>query len=157
MNEWFLTNRDVIKNLSVNTGTSTDPVFTPLCCTSEIGISTDFNQTDFYVFCDAIQRHLITGTTLSLSATVMMDVNNVAIQGLLTKINSLISTGEIAQFNNQQIEFELLTGVSEGVLTYQKYKANCIMNFSDLGGAAESESSFTLDIQIQGKAEALVG
>lgn len=153
MNEWFLTNRDVIKNLSINTGTSTDPVWTPICCVSEIGITTDFESTDFYVFCDAIQRHLITGTTLSLSTTVVLDVNNVAVQGLLTKINSLISTGEIAQFNNQQVQFELLTGVNDGVLTYQKYKVNCIMNFSDFGGSAEEESTFTLDIQVQGKAE----
>ena len=55
MLEFYLPNREFIKNLSLNTGTSAVPVFTKMCTTSEIGIDTDLETQDFYVFCDAIQ------------------------------------------------------------------------------------------------------
>ena len=58
---WFVNNREVIKNLSINTGTSSTKEFTSLCTTSEVGLTTDLEEKDFYVFCDAIKRSLVTG------------------------------------------------------------------------------------------------
>ena len=63
MNEFYVTNRDVIKNLALNTGTSGSPVFTNLCTASEITLNTEFEEKDWYVYCDAIQRSIITGVS----------------------------------------------------------------------------------------------
>lgn len=154
---WFLNNREIIKNIAFNTSTSSTPTWTPICVMSEIELTTDFETTDFYVFCDAIQRTLVTGTALSLDCTVKLDINNVAIQGLLTKINSLLTTGDVAQFNSQTIQFELLTGIdsTDNTLEYQKYSAPVTLIFSDLGGAAEEEGEFSLEIHFNGVATAV--
>ena len=151
--EWYVNNREVIKNLSLNTGTSDTPVFTSMCTTSEVGLTTDFEQQDWYVFCDAIQRSLITGVAMSIETTVKIDMNNTAITGILGNIHALIKNGSVAQFNNQLVQFELLTGVEQNALTYTKYKVPAILNFSDLGGAAEDSGEFTLTIVINGKGE----
>ena len=151
--EWYVNNREVIKNLSLNTGTTETPVFTSMCTTSEVGLTTDFEQQDWYVFCDAIQRSLITGVAMSIETTVKIDMNNTAITGILGNINALIKNGSVAQFNNQLVQFELLTGVEQNALTYTKYKVPAILNFSDLGGAAEDSGEFTLTIVINGKGE----
>ena len=151
--EWYVNNREVIKNLSLNTGTSETPVFTSMCTTSEVGLTTDFEQQDWYVFCDAIQRSLITGVAMSIETTVKIDINNTAITGILGNIHALIKNGSVAQFNNQLVQFELLTGVEQNALTYTKYKVPAILNFSDLGGAAEDSGEFTLTIVINGKGE----
>lgn len=148
---WFVNNRDVIKNLAINTGTTQSPTFTAMCTTSEITLNSDNEQKDFYVFCDAIRRSVITGTSLSLETTVKIDINNAAIQAVLGDVHTLIETGEIAQFNNQLIQFELLEDVTGGVLTYSKYQVPVIMNFSDLGGAAEDEGEFSLELVFNGK------
>ena len=151
--EWYINNREVIKNLSLNTGTSETPVFTSMCTTSEVGLTTDFEQQDWYVFCDAIQRSLITGVAMSIETTVKIDMNNTAITGILGNIHALIKNGSVAQFNNQLVQFELLTGVEQNALTYTKYKVPVVLNFSDLGGAAEDSGEFTLTIVINGKGE----
>lgn len=151
--EWYVNNREVIKNLGLNTGTSEAPVFTNMCTTSEVGLTTDLEQQDFYIFCDAIQRSIITGVALSIDTTVKIDMNNAAIVKVLGNIHAMIKDGTVAQFNNQLVQFELLTGVNEGVLTYTKYKVPCILNFSDLGGAAEDSGEFALNIVITGKGE----
>ena len=151
--EWYVNNREVIKNLSLNTGTSETPVFTSMCTTSEVGLTTDFEQQDLYVFCDAIQRSLITGVAMSIETTVKIDMNNTAITGILGNIHALIKNGSVAQFNNQLVQFELLTGVEQNALTYTKYKVPVVLNFSDLGGAAEDSGEFTLTIVINGKGE----
>ena len=151
--EWYVNNREVIKNLSLNTGTSETPVFTSMCTTSEVGLTTDFEQQDWYVFCDAIQRSLITGVAMSIETTVKIDMNNTAITGILGNIHALIKNGSVAQFNNQLVQFELLTGIEQNALTYTKYKVPAILNFSDLGGAAEDSGEFTLTIVINGKGE----
>ena len=151
--EWYVNNREVIKNLSLNTGTSETPAFTSMCTTSEVGLTTDFEQQDWYVFCDAIQRSLITGVAMSIETTVKIDMNNTAITGILGNIHALIKNGSVAQFNNQLVQFELLTGVEQNALTYTKYKVPAILNFSDLGGAAEDSGEFTLTIVINGKGE----
>ena len=151
--EWYVNNREVIKNLALNTGTSETPVFTSMCTTSEVGLTTDFEQQDWYVFCDAIQRSLITGVAMSIETTVKIDMNNTAITGILGNIHALIKNGSVAQFNNQLVQFELLTGVEQNALTYTKYKVPVVLNFSDLGGAAEDSGEFTLTIVINGKGE----
>lgn len=151
--EWYVNNREVIKNLSLNTGTSETPVFTSMCTTSEVGLTTDFEQQDWYVFCDAIQRSLITGVAMSIETTVKIDMNNTAITGILGDIHALIKNGSVAQFNNQLVQFELLTGIEQNALTYTKYKVPAVLNFSDLGGAAEDSGEFTLTIVINGKGE----
>ena len=151
--EWYVNNREVIKNLYIKNGTSETPVFTSMCTTSEVGLTTDFEQQDWYVFCDAIQRSLITGVAMSIETTVKIDMNNTAITGILGNIHALIKNGSVAQFNNQLVQFELLTGVEQNALTYTKYKVPAILNFSDLGGAAEDSGEFTLTIVINGKGE----
>lgn len=149
--EWYLNNREIIQNLSINTGTSASPTFTAMCTTSEIEVTSDFEQTDWYVFCDAIQRSSITGVALSIDATVKLDINNTAIQNIIAKIHTLLTSGTVAQFNNQTIRFDLLTGVSSNALTYTTYEVPCTLNFSDLGGPAEEEGEFSLEIHINGK------
>ena len=151
--EWYVNNREVIKNLSLNTGTSETPVFTSMCTTSEVGLTTDFEQQDWYVFCDAIQRSLITGVAMSIETTVKIDMNNTAITGILGDIHALIKNGSVAQFNNQLVQFELLTGIEQTALTYTKYKVPVVLNFSYLGGVAEDSGEFTLTIVINGKGE----
>lgn len=149
--EWYVNNREIIQNLSINTGTTETPTYTAMCTTSEIEVTTEFEQTDWYVFCDAIQRSLITGVAISIDATVKLDINNTAIQNIISKIHTLLASGTVAQFNNQTIKFELLSGVSDSTLEYTTYQVPCTLNFSDLGGAAEEEGEFSLEIHINGK------
>lgn len=148
---WFLNNREVIKNLAINTGTSQAPTFTTMCTTSEVGLTTDFEEKDFYVFCDAIKRSIITGAKMSIDATVKIDINNTAIQEVLGNIHALIKDGTVAQFNNVLVQFELLETVTNNVLTYVKYQVPVVMKFSDLGGASEDEGEFALEMVINGK------
>lgn len=148
---FFLNNRQIIRGLALNTGTSAAPAYTEMCTETEVTLATDFEQQDFYIYCDAIQRSIITGVAMSIDTTVKLDINNTAIQGLIAKIHTLLKDGDIAQFNNQSIQFELLKGVEEGVLTYTKYTVPVVLNFSELGGAAEDASEFALTIVINGK------
>lgn len=148
---WFVNNREVIKNLSLNTGTSSTEAFTNMCTTSEVGLTTDFEQKDFYVFCDAIRRSIVTGVAMSINTTIKLDINNTAIQKVIGKIHDLITNGEVAQFNNELVQFELLEKVTTNTLTYKKYKVNATLIFSDLGGSAEDEGEFGLEIILNGK------
>lgn len=154
MAEFYVTNRDVIKNLKINTGTSANPVFTPLCTTSELTLNQDFETKDFYVFCDAIQRSINTGVAMSLEGTAKLDINNTAIQTVLGKVHTLLTAGTISQFNNIEVEFELLTSVSSSVLTYTKYTANTRLELEGLGGNAEDEGEVGFTMTINGTAEA---
>lgn len=151
--QFFLNNREIIKNLSLNTGTSQVPKFTTMCTTSEVALTTDFEKQDFYVFCDAIQRSIITGVALAIECTVKIDMNNTAIQNTLANIHTLISQGTVAQFNNQLVQFELIDTVEEGALTYKKYQVPVCLEFSDLGGAAEDSGEYSLVINIIGKGQ----
>lgn len=150
MNYW-ITNRDFIKNLSVNTGTTENPTYTPMCVASELSFSTDFEEKTFYIYCDAIQRAIKTGVALSLEGTIKIDMNNEAIISLLGDIHTLIADGEIAQFNNQIMQFDLLTDIDNGVLEYTTYQVPVSYSLSDLGGAAEDEGEFSITINITGK------
>lgn len=148
--EFYITNRDVIKNLAINTGTSAVPVYTKLCTTSELTLNQDFETKDWYVFCDSLQRSINTGVAMTLEGTVKIDVNNVAIQNVLGKVHTLISTGEISQFNNLQVKFDLLTGVNNAVLEYTTYTCNVKLTLDSLGGSAEDEGEFEFTMTING-------
>lgn len=154
---FFVNNRQVIRGLALNAGTSAKSEYTEMCTETEVTLATDFEQQDFYIYCDAIQRSIITGVAMSIDTTVKLDINNTAIQGLIAKIHALLKDGDVAQFNNQSIQFELLTGVEGGVLTYTKYNVPVILNFSELGGAAEDASEFALTIVINGKGTVVQG
>ena len=149
---WFISNREVIKNLAINTGTTENKVFTKICTTSEVNITTDMETKDFYVFCDALQRKLVTGASVMLSGTLKLDVNNTGDLAILDKVHTLIGDGEISQFSNVEIQFDFLSGKSEGVLEYTTYQANVTLSVSDLGGAAEDESEFSFEMTFIGKA-----
>ena len=148
---YFINNREFIKNLAVNTGTTQNPTFTKMCTASELTFNTEFEEKTFYVFCDAIQRALKTGVALTIEGTIKIDMNNTAIVALIGDVNTLLATGEIAQFNNQEMEFDLLTGITGGVLEYTTYKVPVSFSLSDLGGAAEDEGEFGITINIIGK------
>ena len=150
--ERYINNRELIKNLAINTGTTLNPTYTPICTTSEVKISTELNEKDFFVFCDALQRKIITGASVMISGTLKLDVENEGDIALLDKVHTLIGDGEITQFSNVGIQFDLLTGSTGGVLEYTKYQANVSLNLSDLGGAAEDESEFSFEMQLIGKA-----
>lgn len=150
MNNWFTTNRELIKGLAFNTGTTENPSYTEACTSSEISLETDFEEKTFYVFCDAIQRTILTGGSLKLTGTMKLDLNNTANITLLGKIHTFITDGEISQFRDT-IQFQLLDGVSGATMTYTKYQAPVIIKLSDLGGAAEDEAEFSYEISLQGK------
>ena len=149
--EWYVTNRELIKGLAFNTGTTQNPTFTPACTSTEISLETEFDEQTWYVFCDAIQRKLLTGGSLTLTGTLKLDVNNTADVALLTKIHTFITSGTISQFNDK-IQFQLLTGVTTNTLTYTKYQADAIIKLSGLGGAAEDVSEFSYEITLNGTA-----
>ena len=149
--EWYINNRELIKNLAMNTGTTEVPVFTNICTTSEIGVETSLEEKDFYVFCDSLQRKVITGASVTLTGTLKLDVNNTGDIAFLDKVHTLIADGEVAQFSGVQIQFDLLSGVSNGTLEYTTYQAQVSLNISDLGGAAEDEAEFGFEMQLIGK------
>ena len=150
MNEYYVTNRDVIKNFAFNTGTSGSPVFTNMCTATELSLNTDFETQDWYVFCDAIQRSIKTGVALTIEGTIKIDINNSAIQTVLGDVGTLISSGTISQFNNQLVKFDLLTGVSSGSLTYTTYLVNVSYSLESLGGSAEDVGEFAITMTING-------
>lgn len=150
--EWYISNRELIKNLAINTGTTENPVYTPICTTSEVGVDTELEEKDFYVFCDALQRKVITGASVVLSGTLKIDMNNTGDIAILDKVHTLIGDGEISQFSGVMIQFDLLSGATNGVLEYTKYQAQVSLNISDLGGAAEDEAEFSFEMQLIGTA-----
>ena len=154
--EWYISNRELIKNLAINTGTTLNPVFSKICTTSEIGVETELEEKDFYVFCDALQRKLITGASVTLTGTLKLDVNNAGDLAFLDKVHTLIGDGEVSQFSGILIQFDLLSGVSGSTLEYTSYQAQVSLNLSDLGGAAEDESEFSFEMQLIGKATEIV-
>lgn len=149
--EWYINNRELVKNLAINTGTSQNPTFTPICTTSEIGVDTSLESKDFYVFCDSLQRKVITGASVTLTGTLKLDVNNIGDIAFLDKVHALIGDGEVAQFSGVQVQFDLLSGVNNGTLEYTTYQAQVSLNISNLGGAAEDESEFSFEMQLIGK------
>lgn len=153
---WFINNRELIKNLAINTGTSLLPVYTPICTTSEVKVDTELETKDFYVFCDALKRKIITGASVILSGSLKLDVNNTGDIAILDKVHTLIGDGEVSQFTNVGIQFDLLSGVSGTTLEYTTYQANVSLSVSDLGGNAEDESEFSFEMQLIGTATEVV-
>ena len=149
--EWYINNRELIKNLAINTGATDSPKFTPICTTSEIGVETELEEKSFYITCDALQRKVITGASVKLTGTLKLDVNNAGDISFLDKVHTLIADGEVAQFSGVLIQFDLLSGVTGGVLEYTTYQAQVSLNLSDLGGAVEDESEFSFEMQLIGK------
>lgn len=150
MSEFYVTNRDVIRNFSINTGTSNAPVYTKLCTSSELTLGTDFTNQTFFVFCDAIQRSINTGVAITIDGTVKIDINNTAVQKVISNFTTLLTTGAIGQFNNQKVKFDLLTGVNNGVLTYTTYIVDANFSLESLGGAAEGVGEFSISLTING-------
>ena len=150
--EWYISNRELIKNLAINTGTTENPVYTPICTTSEVGVDTELEEKDFYVFCDALQRKVITGASVVLTGTLKIDMNNTGDIAILDKVHTLIGDGEVSQFSGVMIQFDLLSGATNGVLEYTTYQAQVSLNISDLGGAAEDEAEFSFEMQLIGTA-----
>ena len=149
---WFINNRELIKNLAINTGTTLNPIYTKICTTSEIEIATDLEKKDFYVFCDALKRQIVTGASVGLNGTLKLDVNNDGDIALLDKVHTLIGEGEISQFTNVEIEFDLLSGVNAGVLEYTTYRATATLSLSDIGGNAEDEGEMSFELTLIGTA-----
>lgn len=149
--EWYITNRELIKGLAFNTGTTQNPTFTAACTSTEISLETEFDEQTWYTFCDAIQRRLLTGAGITLTGTLKLDVNNSADIALLTKIHTLITSGTLSQFNDK-VQFQLLTSVSTNTLTYTKYQADAVIKLNGIGGAAEDVAEFEYEIAIQGTA-----
>ena len=152
LNNWFIGNRELIKNLAINIGTTSNPIFQKICTTSEVNVSTELESKDFYVFCDALQRKIITGATVMLSGTLKLDVNNEGDLVLIDKVHTLIRDGEVAQFTNVLIQFDLLSGVNGDELEYTSYQAQVSLSVGDLGGAAEDESEFSFEMTLIGTA-----
>lgn len=149
--EWYINNRELIKNLAFNTGTSQSPTFTTACTSTEISLETDFEEQTWYVWCDAIRRKLLTGGGVTLTGTMKLDVNNTAERALLSKIHTFLASGTLSQFNDK-IQFELLSGVTTNTLTYTKYQADAVIKLTDLGGAAEDVAEFGFEISLNGTA-----
>ena len=149
---WFINNRELVKNLAINTGTTEVPVYTTICTTSEVSVETELEEKDFYVFCDALQRKVITGANVKLTGTLKIDVNNTGDIALLDKVHTLIADGEVSQFSDVGIQFDLLSGVNNGVLEYTTYRASASLNLSNLGGAAEDEGEMSFELQLIGTA-----
>lgn len=148
---WFLNNREIIKNFAFNTGTTENPSFTATCTATELSLNQEFNESTFYTFCDAIQRTVKTGVALSIEGTIKLDMNNNAILSILDDVNTLIADGEIAQFNNKLIQFDLLTGVSGSTLEYTTYQVPVSYSLEALGGAAEDVAEFAITVNFNGK------
>ena len=151
--EYYVTNRDVIKNLALNTGTTSVPVFTNICTASEINLTLDFEEKTWYDFCSAIQKSLVTGVAITIEGTLKLDINNSAIQKVLGDVHTLLSEGTISQFNNQLAKFDLLTGVENAVLEYTTYQVNTKLTLEGLGGAAEDEGEVAFTLTINGTVE----
>ena len=149
---YFISNRQLITDLAINTGTTQNPDYTPICTTSEVNISTELESKDFYVYCDALQRKLITCAAVMLSGTLKLDANNKGDMAILDTVHTLIGEGTIEQFNGIGIQFNLLTGANDGVLEYTTYQAVVSLSVSDLGGAAEDESEFSFEMTLIGTA-----
>ena len=148
---YFVSNREVIKNFAFNTGTSDNPVFTSMCTATELALNVDFEEQSFYTFCDAIQRAIKTGVAISIEGTIKLDLNNEAILSVIDDIHTLVSTGEIAQFNNKLIQFDLITGVNDGVIEYTTYQVPVSYSLEAIGGAAEDVAEFAINVNFNGK------
>lgn len=148
---FFVSNREVIKDFAINTGTADSPTYTTVCSMSSMDLGLDLNEETFYVFCDALQRAVITGASLTINANVKIDMENAGIVQLLGDVSSLLTAGTVTQFNNVLTQLKLLTGLSSGSLTYTTISALPVnIKLTSLGGDAEGVGEFDLEMNVIG-------
>ena len=148
---FFVSNREVIKDFGINTGTADNPSYTTICSMSSMDLGLDLNEETFYVFCDALRRAVITGASLTINANVKIDMDNSAIVQLLGDVKSLLTSGTVSQFNNVLCSLKLLTSLTSGVLTYTTINALPVnIKITSLGGDAEGVGEFDLEVSIIG-------
>ena len=150
MSELFTSNRQVIKELKINTGTTAVPVWSSLCCASDVQLNLDTNSEDFYVFCDAIQRHLPTGINASLETTLKVDAQSTGVQGILSRIESTLTSGDVSTLQNVGIKFDLLTGYESTTLSYVTLTGEANLSIDSLGGSAEGSADISVTFNING-------
>lgn len=151
---YFTNNRQLIKSLKLNTNTELSPSYAEMCCASERKLNFDMDSQDFYVFCDALKRHVTTGADVSIETTLKLDASNAGIISVLGDLHTLLASGGIAQFNNKMIQFDLLSGISGSTLTYTTYSATANLIVESLGGAAEDVSEIAVTFKLNGAATA---
>lgn len=150
MSEFYTNNRQVIKDLKINTGSTGTPTWSSLCCASEISLNLETDSEDFYVFCDAIQRHIPTGMNVALNTTIKIDAQSAGVQHLLSVIQGALTTGAIATLQNVGIKFDLLTGYDTNALTYTSLTGEANIQFDELGGEAEGSAEVGVTFNING-------
>lgn len=144
----FIPERDVIKNLKINTGTSANPTFTLMCTETELTLGLDFEEQTWYDFCNAFQKALKTGVAITIEGTVKIDITNTAITNIIGDVHTLLASGEISQFNNKLVQFDLITGVNNGVLEYTTYQCDVAFSLEGLGGTAEDVGEFAMSMTV---------
>ncbi len=148
---FFVSNREVIKDFGINTGTADVPSYTTICSMSSMDLGLDLNEETFYVFCDALRRAVITGASLTINANVKIDMDNSAIVQLLGDVKTLLTSGTVTQFNNVLCSLKLLTSLTSGVLTYTTINAlPTNIKLTSLGGDAEGVGEFDLEVSVIG-------
>ena len=152
MSELYTNNRQVIKDLQINTGTSTTPTWASLCCASEITLNLDTESEDFYVWCDAIQRHLPTGINAEVSTTLKVDAQSEGIKEILERVKTILTTGAINTMQNIEIKFDLLTGYDTNALTYETMTFDTNLSLDELGGEAEGSAEIGVTFALNGTA-----
>lgn len=150
MAEYFTNNRQVIKDLKINTGSSGTPTWSNLCCASEVTLNLETDTEDFYVFCDSIQRHLPTGLNASIETTLKIDAQSAGVQAILGNIQSALTNGDVAVLEDIGIKFDLLTGYSSNALTYQTLTGTANLTIDSLGGSAEGSAELGVTFNING-------
>lgn len=148
---FFVSNREIIKDFGINTGTSDSPTYTTICSMSSMDLGLDLNEETFYVFCDALRRAVITGASLTINANVKIDMENSAIVQLLGDVQAVLTAGTVSQFNNVLGSLKLLTSLTGTTLTYTTINAIPMnIKLTSLGGDAEGVGEFDLEISVIG-------
>lgn len=150
MAEFYTNNRQVIKDLLINTGSTDSPTWSSLCCASEISLNLETDSEDFYVFCDAIQRHIPTGMNVALNTTLKIDAESVGVQHLLSIIEGALTTGAITTLQSVEIKFDLLTSYDDSSLVYTTLTGEANIQFDELGGEAEGSAEVGVTFNING-------
>lgn len=148
---YFVSNREVIKDFGINTGTSDSPTYTTICSMSSMDLGLDLNEETFFVFCDALRRAVITGASVTINANVKIDMENSAIVQLLGDVSTLLTAGTVTQFNNVLTSMKLLTSLTSNTLTYTTISGLPVnIKLTSLGGDAEGVGEFDLEMNVIG-------
>lgn len=148
---YFVSNREVIKDFGINTGTSDSPTYTTICSMSSMDLGLDLNEETFFVFCDALRRAVITGASVTINANVKIDMENSAIVQLLGDVSTLLTAGTVTQFNNVLTSMKLLTSLTSSTLTYTTITGLPVnIKLTSLGGDAEGVGEFDLEMNVIG-------